>query len=189
MGEPILTATNGGTNFWIGNGHGATGAYRAIPENTFSSSSEIVRHREGIELGLRNIVEHPDEWISILPKKFFLMWASDWFNINHTIMPESYHGILPILQEIAQGYWMGIVIAATLGVVTRPIKRYWLRSPALILPLTLLYWAAFHMMFFGSPRFHMQVIPLIAIVAVHSLSDDRDWKAWLPSGLTRNSDP
>lgn len=188
MGEPILTATNGGTTFWIGNGHGATGEFRDIPENTFSSSSEIVRYREGIELGLRNIVEHPGEWISILPSKFFHLWASDRYNIHPSIMPESYRGVVPILWVIAQGYWTIIVIAAALAAITRPVRSYWLKFPGLILSLTLLYWTAFHMMFHGEGRFHIQVIPLVVIVGVHLLLEDQDWKAWLPSRLPRISD-
>ena len=32
MGDPILIATNGGFNFYVGNGPGANGAYRGIDE-------------------------------------------------------------------------------------------------------------------------------------------------------------
>ena len=180
MDEFVLTATNGGSNFYKGNGPGADGEGSSLPGNRLSEFTELDWHREGYRLGLEHIANHPDQWLAILPKKFFHLWASDRYNIDPSIIPESYRGIVPALWVIAQVYWMVIVIAATLAAVSRPIRDYWMKFPAILFPLTLLYWTAFHMMFHGEGRFHIQMIPVVIIIAVHLLVRERDWRAWLP---------
>ena len=134
---------------------------------------------------MEHIVNHPGEWLSILPKKFFHLWASDRYNISPTIIPEGLSGIVPVLWVVAQGYWTIIVIAAGAAAFSRPIQHYWLKFPAILFPLTLVYWTAFHMMFHGEGRYHMQVVPLVTIIGVHLLTRERDWAAWLPSGWRR----
>ena len=180
MGEPVLTATNGGYNFYKGNGPGADGEGGRLPEDRFSDFSELDWHNEGYRMGLVHILNHPREWVALLPIKFFHLWASDRYNIDPSIIPESYRGIVPVLWVIAQVYWTVIVIGATLAVVSRPIWGYWLKFPAILFPLTLLYWTAFHMMFHGEGRYHIQVIPVVVITGVHVLARDRDWRAWVP---------
>ena len=56
-GNFVLTATNGGLTFYMANGPGATGEFRSVPEGTFSDSSEMTVYREGVQMGLRHIVE------------------------------------------------------------------------------------------------------------------------------------
>ncbi len=180
MGEPVLIATNGGSNFYKANGPGADGEGSPLPGDRFSDFSEIDWHREGYRLGLEHIANHPDQWIALLPIKFFHLWASDRYNIHPSIIPEGYRVIVPVLWVIAQAYWTVIVIGATLAAVSRPILGYWLKFPAVLFPLTLLYWTAFHMMFHGEGRYHIQVIPVVAIIAAHLLERGRDWTAWLP---------
>ena len=182
----VLTATNGGFTFYMANGPGATGEFRSVPEGTFSDLSEMTVYREGVEMGLRHIVSHPDQWIALLPIKFFHLWASDRYNIHPNIIPEAYRGIVPVLWFIAQIYWTIIVIGATLAAVSRPILGYWLKFPAVLFPLTLLYWTAFHMMFHGEGRFHIQMIPVVAIIAAHLLESGQDWCAWLPKRWRRS---
>ena len=181
MDEFVLTATNGGSNFYKGNGPGADGEGSSLPGNRFSEFTELDWHREGYKLGLEHIANHTDQWLAILPKKFFHLWASDRYNIDPSIIPEGYRIIVPALWVIAQAYWTVIVIAAMLGAVSRPLLGYWLKFPVALFPLTLLYWTAFHMMFHGEGRFHIQMIPVVVIIAVHILAPDRDWRAWLPT--------
>lgn len=180
MGGFVLTSTSGAAAFYEGNGPGATGVYRYIvAEDIFSDSSEMTAYREGIEKGLRHIISHPHQWIALLPIKFFHLWASDRYDMGPGIYPEGFRTIVPVLWMIAQAYWTVIVIGATLAAVSRPILGYWLKFPAILFPLTLLYWTAFHMMFLSSGRYHIQMIPLVIIIAVHLLSRDRNWRAWL----------
>ena len=180
MGEPILTSTNGGGNFFIGNGPGATGMYRSIPPNTYSDPSELTRYREGYKLGLEYIANHPIEWLALIPKKFRHLWATDMYTLSTKTVPVQYTGIVPVLWVVGQVYWMVIALSAAAALLTKPIWSYWLKFPAVLLPLTLIYWTAFHMMFFGEGRFHAQMIPVVTIVSMHLLTSDRDWRSWLP---------
>ena len=180
MDYPVLIATNVGKVFLTGNGPGATGEYRVIPINTFSDPSEITAYREGLRMGVEYILSEPAEWLSILPNKFFHIWASDRYNIAPSIVPETYRGIVPALWVVAQLYWTVIVLAFMASLFTRSPGGYWLKFPAILFLLTLTYWTAFHMMFHGEGRYHMQVVPVVAIVGVHLLARNRDWRSWLP---------
>ena len=190
MGEPVLTSTNGSLIFYIGKGPGTTGIHRSIPDGTFSDSSEITMYREAYRLALEYMVEHPVEWFKVLPRKFFHLWASDWSGVAYTTLSRGYPAdlvTLPML--VAQAFWVVVALVAMAASFTRPVRGYWLSFPAALMPLTLLYWTAFHMVFQGEGRYHMQVIPVIVIVAVHLLARDRDWRAWLPPGSRRRRDP
>ncbi len=81
MGGPVLTSTNGGTVFYIGNGPYAIGSHANFPTGAFSALDELTMYREGYKLGLEHIVNNPIEWAKVLPRKFFHLWASDWAGI------------------------------------------------------------------------------------------------------------
>ena len=183
MGEPILTSTNGGNVFFMGNGPRATGTHRRTHLNTFSDSSEITIYREGYRLGLEHIANHPIEWLALLPKKFRHLWATDMYALSTKTVPAQYAGIVPVLWAVGQGYWMAIALAAAAAALTKPIWGYWLKFPAVLFPLMLVYWTAFYMMLHGEGRYHAQMIPVVTIVSLHLLAYDRDWRAWLPQNI------
>ena len=83
-------------------------------------------------MGLRHIISHPDQWIALLPVKFFHLWASDRYDMGLGIFPEGFRVIVPALWVIAQAYWTVIVIGATMAAVSRPILGYWLKFPAIL---------------------------------------------------------
>ena len=190
MGEPVLTSTNGGIVFLIGNGPGSTGIHRNIPADTFSDASELTVYRESYKLALIHMANNPVEWISVLPRKFFHLWASDWSGVAYSTLPRGYHAdlvTLPML--VAQASWVITAIAAAVAVWTRPIRDYWLKFPVILISLTLTYWTAFHLLFQGEGRYHMQVIPLIVIIALHLPMRDRNWRAWLTSSSSPPYNP
>ena len=137
-------------------------------------------HREGYRLGLEQIANHPGEWLAILPRKVFFLWASDRYNVGPGAMHERWRGAVPFLQVLAQVYWTLLALAALVAVLTRPLRGYWLRFPALLILLTLAYWTAFHLTWHAEGRYHMQMVPLVAIAAAHLLTPGADWRAWLP---------
>ena len=168
MGEPVLTATNGGITFYVGNGPGATGKYRRIDRSIFSDSSEMTVYREGIQGGLKNIVNDPGTWLSILPTKFLTLWKSDISSIAPYVMPDRYHEyILRPSRWIAQLYYVILVLSAFIALLMMPKLHYWMRFPPLLILLTLAYWTGFHLMFHGQGRFHMPMVPVIVIMSVH----------------------
>ncbi len=73
MGRPVL-ATEAGVTLWIGNHHGASGAYslEGMPAIAPSSSiaGEMARNEGYTRLALDFIVRNPIEWLSYGPRKF-----------------------------------------------------------------------------------------------------------------------
>ena len=179
----VLTSTHAGYNLLAGNGPDADGQLEALDMTIFSDTSEMTVYRESIRLTVDHVMGQPISWFKLLPSKFFYLWASDadWVTFarafNLRVFHDQFQQWLPSLKWFTQLYWMAIVLMAAGAVLTRS-PRYWLSFPANIFPILIVYWTAFHMAFFGMGRFHAQVIPVIVIVAVHLLSQDRDWLAW-----------
>ncbi len=127
----------------------------------------------------------------LLPRKFFYLWASDadWVTfaraINMSVFQDQFQHGIPALKWFTQLYWAAIALMAAGAVLARPL-RYWLSFPANLFPVLVVYWTMFHMAFFGTGRFHSQVIPVIVVLAVHLLSKDRDWLAWVRPFQHRN---
>ena len=180
----VLTSTHGGINLLVGNGPDAVGQHETVDMSTFSDTSEMTVYRESIQITFDHVMRHPPEWFKLLPVKFFYLWASDadWVTfaraINLVVFQDQFQHWLPSLKWFTQLYWAVIVLMAAGAVLTRSL-RYWLSFPANIFPVLVIYWTAFHMAFFGMGRFHAQVIPVIVVLAVHLLSKDRDWLAWI----------
>lgn len=179
----VLTSTHAGYNLLAGNGPDADGQLEALDMSVFSDTSEMTVYRESIRLTLDHVTNHPLSWFKLLPFKFYYLWASDadWVTFarafNLSVFHEQFHDGLPILKWFTQMYWMVIAIVAAVAVMTRPL-RYWFSFPVIIFTALIVYWTAFHMMFFGMGRFHAQVVPIIVILAVHLLAKDRNWLAW-----------
>jgi hypothetical protein len=74
-----------------------------------------------------------------------------------------------VLSALSNVYYFTVLALLALGV------RRWfsLREPAKVLLLSLvLYWTLIHLAFFGDPRFHAPILPVIALLVAI---------AWFPS--------
>ena len=163
----VLTATNGGKTFYLGNGPGATGKYRRVDMSVFSDRSEMTVYREGFRKGVDNILSDPIAWASILPVKVWYLWVSDISSMAPYLLPEHYQSRLGWLRVIGQSYYTAIVLATLVGLCTDNPLRYWRQPSTLLLILTLAYWTLFHMMFHGQGRFHMPMVPVIVVLGIH----------------------
>lgn len=168
MDAPTLISTNGGINFWIGNNPEATGRYwfpQDGPLNTEAFKGEAERDREGYRLGMEFILQHPVDALSLIPRKIYYLIGDDtsgayWAT---TELERS----LPLLSQwalvsISKYYYFAII---TLAVMSLALLGEWRRHPGVVLLLTLAYWVALHVVFFGSDRFHFPLVPLLAIAA------------------------
>ena len=163
----VLTATNGGKTFYLGNGPGATGKHRRVDMSVFSDRSEMTVYREGFRKGVENIVMDPLTWASILPVKVWYLWRSDISSMAPNLLPEGHQSHLGGLRVMGQSYYTAIVLAALVGLCTNNPLRYWRQPSTLLLILTLAYWTLFHMMFHGQGRFHMPMVPVIVVLGIH----------------------
>ena len=158
----------------MGNGPGGTGMFRGVSDAFSEPGDDPLRFQKGYRLGIEYIINNPVEWLITLPKKIFHLWVGDFWNLI-----ERRSGIALLCS------WGILLLAATIAIAVKPIRGYWLRFPALLFPLTIAYWTVFHMMFFGIGRFHTQMIPLVAIIAVHLIEPGWRWRMPTPSGLVR----
>ena len=203
----VLTSTNAGHNFFVANGPYGNGKFAGFyayclhcvmdisPSESAANPdprldpwyyySETDQNTLGYRRGIEHIVNHPDHWLSLLPRKIFHLWASDRYLMAHNAFPERYRPLVPLFWILAQSYWMLLVIGAAGAAVSRPLVSYWLRSPAAVLPLALAYWAGVHLFSHGEGRYHMPMIPVVVIVAAHLFEAGRDWRAWLPGRWRR----
>ena len=177
MDDFVLTATNGGVNFYIGNGPGATGKYRRVYKSVFSDRSEMTVYREGLRKGIENILSDPVAWGTILPVKVWYLWRSDISSMAPYLLPEHHQSYLGWLRVLGQSYYTVIVIVVLVGLCTNNPVRYRRRPSTLLLILTLAYWSIFHMMLYGHGRFHMPVVPVMVVLGIHlSVSRDSLWE-------------
>ncbi len=191
--DALTLDTAGGINFWIGNGPHSTGTYVVLPpDNPIDGyHNEADRNQAGFRLGLEYIVDQPIDWVAGFPKKFWHLWVSDRSAVNWSTQQteRSVPSVVPrTLEFLAQGYWMALallMVAAILPTVTHP--RAVTRMNVLIIGV-FVYWSLFHFMGFGSGRFHLPVIPLMAIVAADIVCDMagrlRDRVGWIPFGTS-----
>ena len=163
----ILTATNGGKTFYLGNGPGATGKHRRVDMSVFSDRFEMTVYREGFRKGVEHIVGDPIAWASILPTKVWYLWRSDVSSVAPYLLPARHQSHLGWLRVTGQSYYTAIVLVTLVGLCINNPLRYWRQPSTLLLILTLAYWTLFHMMFHGQGRFHMPMVPAIVVLAIH----------------------
>ena len=102
------------------------------------------------------------------------LWVSDMSAVNWSTQATErpIPSILPrALELLAQGYWTLLVLLMTptlLVAMARPKSAS--RLSVLVLSV-LMYWSLFHFMGFGGGRFHLPVIPIIAIASSVQMYD------------------
>ncbi len=168
----ILISTNAGDDFCIGNHEGATGGFVMTGpcfegyEDVDQSEAEVVGYREGIKRGLRFIVNHPLEELRLLPNKARYLLERDDDGLRAT---ESYDndpfiekGLRRYLAAVANGYYFLVIAGAALGLFSWFRHRDARKTLCLVM---LAYLLAVPLVFFGDPRFHFPVIPLLCMLA------------------------
>ncbi len=171
VGTPTI-ATNAGLDFWIGNHEGATGLWGMPPPDVFPRVSTDLReqerhdYRRGLELGWRFIREHPLGALRLLPVKAYHLYTDDAQAVTTT---ESW-GETPFLSDggrralrgLTDGFYYFVAAGAVAGLVL-PVggaqRRRWPLAVALGA------WTLVHLAFFGEPRFHLPVTPIMAVLA------------------------
>ena len=186
MDSPVLISTNAGVDFWIGHNDGADGGYGAgADELVFSHPElttverEVVINREGFEKGLKYALTHPLEEVELTAKKLFWLYYNDeegleW-NEGHGGQPWLASATREALRSLSNVYYFAVMGFLILGV---PLW-FSLRDPGRVLLISLIaYWTLLHLAFFGNPRFHAPIMPVIALLA--ALPWVALWSGWRP---------
>ncbi len=181
LDQPVLISTNAGVDFWIGHNDGAGGDFGESGGDALVFSHpeldpverEVRVNNEGFRKGLRYALTHPAEEVILPFRKLFWLYYNDeeglkW-NEGHGAQRFLPDGFRPVLSALSNVYYFTVLALLALGV------RRWfsLREPAKVLLLSLvLYWTLIHLAFFGDPRFHAPILPVMALLVAI---------AWFPS--------
>lgn len=172
FGQLTGTSTNLGDDFCIGNFEGATGAFLLRgkcfegEQGLSAQEVELKRNREGVRIGLSDIVHHPVRMPALIAKKAYWLlyndddglFAAESYGNDHFI-PTLRRGVLSFAANAVYYATGAIAIAgAAAFALSRDIRR-------LVLLATVLYILAIPLVFFGDPRFHFPAIPLVCIIA------------------------
>jgi 4-amino-4-deoxy-L-arabinose transferase-like glycosyltransferase len=172
MGAPVLISTNAGVDLWIGHHEGATGRgqhadqlFAGHPELD-TTEREVQVNADGFREGIGYLLTHPlDE--TVLPlKKLFWLYSHD----AEGLLWNEGHGGQPFLGAGEEFFLLGIsnlYYYAVMGIfVFGAASWFSRRDPGRVLLISLVaYWTLVHIAFFGDPRFHAPIMPIVALLA------------------------
>jgi 4-amino-4-deoxy-L-arabinose transferase-like glycosyltransferase len=174
LDAPVVIATNAGVDFWIGHHESARGDFGdtggdplvySHPELS-TVEREVRINTEGFRKGLSFALTHPQEELALPFQKLFWLYYSDeealkW-NEGHGGQAFLNDGVREALLGLSNVYYFSVLALFLLG------TPLWLtgRDPGRLLLISLFaYWTLMHVVFFGDPRFHAPIVPVIALLA------------------------
>lgn len=166
----MMTSTNGGLNFWIGNNANATGEYifptiidDALVKSTLDLS-EYARDRFFYRQGWQFIRQHPDQFLKLAGRKlvYFIFFRP---NIGSSVQAAGYQ----LFDLVKLGFiatWLAMLPFAVLGLIAGGNK--W-RDYSLLI-LIFIVQALITMLYFSGTRFRTPIDGLVIVWVVFGLS-------------------
>ncbi len=170
FGKFIPLSTNGGFNFWLSNVQLAKGNDPTINPSIWPKN-ECDINSFGYKSGLKQIRQNPSGFIKQIPIKIINLFIKDvsgfqW--ISQGINDKLNNTVLKLLMIISQIYYTIMIILAMTGLYfyfrNRKINRI-----NFSIPFIAIYWIIIHSIYFGKDRFHLPLIPIIAIFASYGV--------------------
>jgi 4-amino-4-deoxy-L-arabinose transferase-like glycosyltransferase len=176
----IPVSVNDGFNLYIGHNADATGRF-VLPEKLWSMKPELsytdreaMFGSEGRKLALEYAAGHPLREIELSAKKVYYQVipdsdSIDWANYGTSVAPA---GVRDALAWLSDGYYWALLLLGVTGFVSfrRLTMVRWIA-------IVVVAWVAFHIVFFSEPRFHIPVLPLVALLAALGIDGVRRWVA------------
>ena len=166
----IPLSTNGGFNFWLGNVQLAQsndpGAMDMIwPDTEYDMSSY------GYKIVWDKIKQNPLKFIYQIPIKtinLFILDISGWRWLQKGSDPKGFPFLIAI--ALSQLYYMLMIVCTGIGIffTGKHFSKYF-RMGHYLMAVTLCYWVGIHCIFFGKDRYHLPLVPLIAIYAAYGI--------------------
>jgi 4-amino-4-deoxy-L-arabinose transferase-like glycosyltransferase len=176
LDSPVLISTNAGVDFWIGHHDSATGNFDfAVPivvahPELSSAAREVRANSDGFRKGAKYAVTHPAQEFVLPFKKFFWLYYND----REGLRWNEEHGEQNFLPgPLREGLiaLSNVYYFALAGVVVLGARRWFsARDPGRLLLISLVvYWTGIHLVFFGNPRFHAPIMPVVALLGALAL--------------------
>jgi hypothetical protein len=174
--SPVIVSTNGGVNLWIGVPPHATGGdvgIRISPELyaywRWAALNEVQRDRDMYRLAWQGMTRYPLEYVLLIPKKLFHLFARDTWSVGwaqfHRLERFRPGWLKVALASVAQVYYLLALLLASVALLTH---KFWRPLPSVIY-VVIGYWIAMHVFYFGVDRFHIPILPLIAVLSSQGL--------------------
>lgn len=194
FGEPTFLSTNMGINLWLGHNPDADGGPDYHLQLAFAGQfndlplieRESAWNREGFKEALRYITAHPLSEVRLSAQKVAKLYRDD----SDAILWNEQNGNYPIFSQTARGrlealfdgYYYAVGFAALIGLGLALYRRASWAGPA---ASSLFLWTLVHVIFYGEPRLHFPVLPLLAMAAtvplVELVSRRRARRATVPN--------
>ena len=193
-GEFLITTSQAGSNFFIGNGPQANGRYvpirpgREMPEFERTDATEVAQADLGRPLTAGEVSsywwsrsfawirEHPAAWAVLLGKKALLVWNR--VELPDTESLEVYRDVSVVLRVL--GAVLGFGILTALAGAGMALAWSDPRRPALLY-LMLAAFAAAVAAFYVFARYRFPLVPILILFAAHAAVRARDRRALRPA--------
>jgi putative flippase GtrA len=167
LGETVLVATNGGQNFYRANNPKAKGGYMAPHEAAVDLGRlpELEADREGWRLGRAWIAEKPLDFLRLAAWKQVLFLGDDAANVFESLKRGRGMDGAPYAaaRGAATGFWLLLWAALALLFVRRRLEV--VTPEAQVAAMGFAYFLAIHAVFESSAKYHIPVVPLLAVAA------------------------
>ncbi len=172
FGQMVLLETKGGVNLWLGNNPYTPNDFIrnvwkvGIREPMLDPlpQDELERDRAAYALAMNYIRDHPVTFVARMPVKFADFWG---FERNlpdiaqATVRGSGWNSLTKLAADVYATLMSMLVIAlGVLGMTLAPNDRW-----KLLLGGFTLYFLGVHLAIFGDGRFHLPLIPLLALYA------------------------
>jgi len=168
MDSPVFVATNGGPNLWIGHNPDATGDWMPWDgEETWGYPvDEVATDREYRSKAVRYALENPLRTVWMAGPKLRVTFESDQGYVNHFGLPPPWDRQMgPVNMEDVlawnEGFYGLLLLCSLAGAALALYQRH--RSMALLMMVAGL--LAPVVLFFGLDRYHVPLLPFMAIFA------------------------
>jgi hypothetical protein len=185
VGDAVFVASQGGLNFYLGNGTRADGVAATFPDaptalgyGMLEAATRQAEAREERELRPSEVSRHyrartfdeiaadPSRWFGLLVKKALLFWGDREIPNNHD--PALFVETVPVMRW-APGWWMW----APLGIVGLWLAR---RTPGLVFVAGVVatVWVV-NIVFFVNARFRIPAAPLLIVAGAGAATMAAEW--------------
>ena len=180
MDAPLLITSSTGLNFWTGHHAGASGGDDMPVPSPLDEygprtqvGAEVAINNAGYRLGLRFAANNPDEELLLIGKRFRALYfdgdliALD-LNEAYGQRPFIASEVSAFLRPWTNGFYYAVLLVAAFGLVRWLYGRG--QGPLLPLIAIAVLTLGHVVLFFGGPRYHFPMIPLLCLFAGWALA-------------------